>query len=148
MLTSVNVSIQLPDKRVLLRRRILEPEYIPKWSATVEKVVPITGSALSITNSILLDNFGIDPWSYRDSFAEITRHPVMGNLGLTLVTAKVKSEFIFTSAPNEQFMAVSFDDLIENVMMDATMRQGTDLQVFTDNTIWVVRRLCKSEVFD
>jgi len=142
----MNLVVQLPDKRILLYR----PIHNAQWSITIERFIKTTETPLDCVNDVLWNLFGINPNNYSDEFAEIKRFPTIKfNQGSNIIVyiAKLKSAISFRSKPREQFMAVSWKDILRDVMINSTYTEYNSTAKHTSNAVVVARELHIKEVF-
>ncbi len=144
-LQCVNMAVQLPDKRILLHRDI-----IPLWSISIERFINKERAPLDCVNDILWNLFGINPTNYSDNFIEVKRFPPTKNLednNIVLYVAKIKSSIVFQAKPTDKFSAISWNDLLKDIMRNSIYVEYNRAQKHTQNAIIVAKELHIKEVF-
>jgi len=137
--------VQLPDDRILLHKHRSNAQ----WCVTVERYIKSTESSLDCVNDILWNLFGIDPFGYSDAFAEIKRYPPTKGIqdkNIVIYIMKLKSAIAFRTKPEEQFMAMPWNTLLNDIRINSVYA-GNGLQKHTPNAIIVSRELHIKEVF-
>lgn len=144
-LRCVNMVVQLPDKRILLHR----PESDAQWCVTIERYIKATESPLDCVNDILWNLFGIDPITYSDNFAEITRYPPTKGIhdrNIIIYIMRLKSSIAFQAKPSDQFVATPWSALLKDIM-EKSIYIGRGEAKHTPNAIIISRELHIKEIF-
>ncbi len=142
-----NMVVQLQDKRVLLYK---ENAYKP-WDLTIKRLIDSPKQSLDLANDILWNTFGIDPNNYSDAFAEIKRYNRIENSKkeiITIYVMKVKAAIAFQTKPEEQFIALRWSDVLEDIIRKAIYIEYDLTPKYTHHAILVAQTLNVRGVFE
>jgi hypothetical protein len=150
----INLTMQLLDNRVLLRRRITHLEkqehYFGGWEITLSRLLTANEEPLSKFNEVLLEQFGIDSNTYDDSFVNMKRLPPV-ELPELLATVtpfviKFKEPILrFKTKRENLFRALSFGHILTEIMTKTVYPRQGSTPMHTRMAVEIARILQQKE---
>ncbi len=151
----VNVVVQLADKRVLLYQGRSSIYYYETdrrpLSITIEELLIGKENALEVANEIIQNIFGINPHSYTDAFATMTRlAQIQHRPNKTIIPflIKLKTGLAFQAKPTDYFTATKWSTVLKEVMAGSVYQTGGNPPKHTPVAIGLARELTARGVFD
>lgn len=137
-----NLAIQLPDSRMLVRRKWVKGYKNREWAFTFEHQLNGNEDPLIRINKLLSDTFGIDPMNYNEAFVSIKRLAPLAlwpSITIYIFLLKFNSAVAFQADQEDRFKAMYWDELSADIY-NHSMSSLTS-QKYTDNAAHVCREL-------
>lgn len=150
LLKCLNVTIIVPQKRILLRRQLGGARPSQMWSCTVEEFLQNHEETLPTTRKMINDLFRIVPSLKDDRNVSITRlHPVTSITGRFIIPVLVQSRvhMSFPAHPKDEFYAVNFDELLDDIMAHSIYPQPGYFTKHTPTCVHVARAMHERRIF-
>lgn len=145
----MTLTVQLADKRVLLYRKYHGGS--PMWAVTHETFLCNHEPPLVEANRAILNQFGIDPVTYRDDFAEMKQlspMDIVPNRRIFPFIIKMKKVLSFTTEAASEYLALDWYDIVDRVIKDAARPETGQFPKHTPTSLLLVRGLHNDKVFD
>jgi hypothetical protein len=145
----MTLTVQLADKRVLLFRK--NHGGGPIWAITHETFLCNHEAPLVEANKIILNQFGINPNTYEDDFAEIKQLPPMNiipNRQIFPFIIKMKKMLSFRTAAESEYLALDWYEIVDRVIKDSVCPEPGQWPQHTPTSLLLVKGLHTNKVFD
>jgi len=153
LLKYLNLILVLPDNRILLKRNIGAISKTWQWSATEESYLVESMDAAVEANRLLRNNYNIiPPVDPTDNSVRIKHvQPIKSLVGKFIIPliAKINVHMNFQVDMTDQFLAVRFDDLLDDIMANSIYQKAGDFPLHTPVSVHTLktcynRRILKS----
>lgn len=146
----LNLIMVVPERRILLRRSLGGARPNVQWSCTVERFLERSEEVMVEAWKLLYEVFRIKPSIEDDRDVSVTRlHPVVSISGRFVVPVLVwpRIHLNFPAHPKDEFYAESFEDLLDDIMVNSMYPPTGHFAKHTANCIHVARALHERKVF-
>ena len=152
-LTLMNITLVLPDNRILLRRELYRwgtTTFIP-WACTVEKYLGAEQPALGEADKVIYDLFKLNvPPENENEFVSVRaleRVYTLQGREIIPVIVRTKTHLSFQAEPHQQFKALYFEKFLDQVTELSINPKKGKLPEHTQTCIHVARNLHEKGVF-
>lgn len=152
VLRYLNLILVLPDNRLLLKRDKGTLSRTWQWSVTEEQYLGTAQDGAVEANKILLNNYKLSPsLNLVNGSVDLERiAPVQSLTGKFVLpfVAKVNHHISFQAKMAEQFRAVRFDDLLDEIMANSIYPKAGDFPLHTPVAIHTARACHERRIFE
>lgn len=146
----INLTVILPDNRILMRK---DTDYYSgnnQWDGTIEYFLNMVHDSGYAAIDLLYDRFKIKTSLGKNSKVELNSWPPVLSLNERFIipfTAKINSHMSFQAKKSEQYHAIKFEDLLADVFRNSVYPQAGKFPKHSLTCVHVVRALHEGGVF-